>query len=57
MHFNLGSAYGAMKQFESAEKHYKEALNLKEANIPALLCLGEVYIERKDYEEGEQAFR
>ena len=50
MHFNLGSSYGALRQFEAAERHYKEAIVLKEANVPAHMCLGEIYIETEEYE-------
>ena len=50
VHFNLGSSYGALRQFEAAERHYKEAIVLKEANVPAHMCLGEIYIETEEYE-------
>ena len=45
MHFNIGSALSALRQFAGALKHYKHAIELKERNTPAILCLAEIYIE------------
>lgn len=39
-----------------AEKHYKLSIDLKAANIPAYLCLGDVYIELKELTKAKNAF-
>ena len=39
-----------------AEKHYKLSIDLKAANIPAYLCLGDVYIELKELAKAKNAF-
>ena len=42
--------------FIMAEKHYKLSIDLKAVNIPAYLCLGDVYIELKDLCKAKLAF-
>ena len=32
-------------------------MKLNQKNIPALLCLGDIYIERKNLEKAERCFR
>ena len=56
VHFNLGSAYSATKEFKLAEKHYKLSIELKASNVPAHLCLGDVYIEMKDLSKAKATF-
>ena len=50
LHFNIGSAYSALEQFETAEKHYNLSIKYKKSNLPSYLCLGEVQIELGNYE-------
>ena len=57
VHFNLGSAYSAIKKFKLAEKHYKLSIELKPHNSPAHLCLGDVYIEMKRLAKAKATFQ
>lgn len=57
MHFNLGSAYSALKDFQKAEVHYLKSIKFKANNVATYLCLGEVYMELQDLHKAELAFR
>lgn len=57
MHFNIGSAFSAKRLYKDAEIHYKQCIKYKQNNIPAYLCLGEVFSELNDLGQAENAFK
>ena len=42
-HFNLGTVYSDMKQFEDSIKHYKESIKIDPSNMDAHICLSNAY--------------
>ena len=56
-HFNLASAYGDLKKFNHAVKHYQESIRLESGNVDAHISLGGVYEEMKEPKLAATAFK
>ena len=42
--------------FQNAEIHFKISCKLKEPNVPALLCLGELYLQIGEQAKAKEAY-
>lgn len=56
-HFNLALAYTQMKNFSSAEQHYKQAIQLNPEMLEAYNNLGNLLAALSKFEEAESCFR
>ena len=56
-HYHLGEAYVAMRQFEKAEPHFQQALELKPDAPRVHLALARMHADKDDYGRAEESFR
>lgn len=54
--YQLGNLYKAISDSEKAQKYYLQALNLKPNYDHAMLQLGQLYFEQKNYPKAKELF-
>ena len=51
LYYNLGKSYQQLDNLDAAQKNYQAALNLKPSDTDAMMCIGDILLQRQKWDE------